>query len=259
MGIMSMIERPAGLAEYWAAFDLDDRRPGESMHEWWQRKRARVVELSVSGESVREQDIATLRRAFEAHADAGELIAEERRRAHGESRERARALVSRWYAPRVVAAAMGDEQTAATSVVQRWIDRGKPRGLMLRGGVGVGKTVAAARWLAHELCAGAGADDVCSYRHDAIVGPVLHLYDDRNRPMPRYAVIDDVGRETKADFVEALCAVLDEGRCTLLMTSNLTGEQMRARYDARLIDRLNESCAAVDIAGASRRRQDGGF
>jgi DNA replication protein DnaC len=72
--------------------------------------------------------------------------------------------------------------------------------------------------------------------------------------------IDDVGRETKAEFSEALCAFIDDCAARVIMTTNLTKAQFRERYsDPRLLDRMREVGQAVDLKGVSRRRQSEDF
>jgi chromosomal replication initiation ATPase DnaA len=144
------------------------------------------------------------------------------------------------------------ELTAATRAVDLWMADRSARVLMIRGGVGVGKSVAAA-W-AVTLSVDAGRRSVSWHRPNDFVSAVLHAYDGH---APRLGgdlvVIDDVGRETKADFCEALCAFIDDHAASVLLTTNLTKEQFRDRYDVRLIDRLREVGRAVDVKGASRR------
>jgi DNA replication protein DnaC len=144
------------------------------------------------------------------------------------------------------------ELTPATRAVDSWLSDRAARVLLIRGGVGVGKSVAAARAVA--MCVDAGKRSVSWHRPNDFVSAVLHAYDGN---APRLGgdmvVIDDVGRETKADFCEALCAFIDDYAASVLLTTNLTKDQFRDRYDVRLIDRLREVGRAVDVKGASRR------
>jgi chromosomal replication initiation ATPase DnaA len=144
------------------------------------------------------------------------------------------------------------ELTPATRAVDSWMSDRTSRVLLIRGGVGVGKSVAAAR--AVTLSVDAGRRSVSWHRPNDFVSAVLHAYDGH---APRLGgdlvVIDDVGRETKADFCEALCAFIDDYAASILLTTNLTKDQFSSRYDVRLIDRLREVGRAVDVKGASRR------
>lgn len=169
-----------------------------------------------------------------------------------------------------------DVETIATTAVKKLFGHGNEltRNLVLRGGVGTGKTTAAciavSKYLAPRVTKAAGeygpymitsrhSREVSWLRPDELVSAVLHSYDSSSPKLASMLIVDDMGRETKADFPEALCTILDSGRHRLLITTNLTKQQMRERYDLRLIDRLNEHCVAVDVPGKSMRRQDGGF
>lgn len=144
------------------------------------------------------------------------------------------------------------ELTQATRAVDTWTAERKSRVLMIRGGVGVGKSVAAAR--AVTLSVDAGRRSCSWHRPNDFVSAVLHAYDGHAPKLGGdLVVIDDVGRETKADFCEALCAFIDDYAASILLTTNLTKDQFRERYDVRLIDRLREVGHAVDVKGASRR------
>lgn len=168
-----------------------------------------------------------------------------------------------------------NQDTEAVRAVRRWLVSKSPRGLCIRGPIGCGKTHAA-------LCAvkawaeprivdrQVDADGprmlpgrrVSWLSPDKLISAVLHAYDKDSPALHPYVVLDDMGRETKPDFQEALCRVLESaedgvGR-TLLITSNLTKEQMRHRYEPRLLDRLGHFCVAVDVRGPSLRRS-GGF
>ena len=144
------------------------------------------------------------------------------------------------------------EDTDAVRLVLRWVDSGR-RGLLLRGGVGAGKSFAAALAV-HKL------GEASWHRPNDFVSAVLHAYDDAAPKLSkRLVVIDDVGRETKTDFEEALCAFLDDSDARFILTANLTRDDFSKRYDLRLIDRLNDCAVAATAKGESRRKQTGGF
>lgn len=172
------------------------------------------------------------------------------------SADRYRRLAKRM--PPSVAAALCDGSFAhcdATLAVVEWAASGT-RGLMLRGGVGAGKSLAAALPLLSDVVF-AGAS---WHRPDDFVSAVLHAYDDRAPKLgSRIVVVDDVGRETKADLDEALCAFIDDKDTRFILTTNLKREDFRKRYDARLVDRLNHCAIAITVKGESRRKQTGGF
>lgn len=146
--------------------------------------------------------------------------------------------------------------TPGVVAVREWL-ASPARGLVIRGGVGVGKTVAAGALA--RMCIAQGRA-VSWHRPNEFVSAVLHSYDERSPKLAKgVVIIDDVGRETKADFEESVCTFIDDRDTRFVITTNLTRDDFRARYDARLIDRLNHCARAVALKGASRRRQDGGF
>jgi DNA replication protein DnaC len=149
-----------------------------------------------------------------------------------------------------------------------WL-RTKSRVLLIRGGVGVGKTMAAGAVVA-EYCRTAIDECVRSgevrrpfswHRPNDFVSAMLHSYDPKAPTLGNeLVVIDDIGRaQEKADFEEALCAFLDDNAQRLVMTTNLKKEDFRERYDARIIDRLLECGQAITIKGDSRRKPGGDF
>lgn len=151
----------------------------------------------------------------------------------------------------------GVEDTWAVGFTRSWWDSSK-RALVIRGGVGVGKSVAAADCILHAWAR--GATGFSWHRPNDFVSAVLHGYsDDAPKLGKTLVVIDDVGRETKADFCEALCAFIDDTETRLVITTNLQRDAFRERYDERLIDRLREVGMAADIKGVSRRQGKGEF
>lgn len=167
--------------------------------------------------------------------------------------------------------AFGGMETPAVQAVRRWLDSDTKKHLVLRGGVGSGKSTAACfavkHWCEPTIVRMDGMSDMKRHsmdvvwlRPDQLVSAVMHAYDKENPKMRTNVVIDDMGRETKQDFPEALCEVIDSGAHRLLITTNLRKEQFRQRYtDLRLIDRMNDTCVAVDLPDKSMRRQDGDF
>jgi predicted ATPase len=159
-------------------------------------------------------------------------------------------------APPAVAALIGSpafqRDVLGVNIARKWA-RGEQRGLVLRGGVGTGKTVAAA-------CAMAEHTQVRGYsvswhRPNDFVSGMLHKYDDKAPVIGSdLVVIDDLGRETKGDFEEALVVLIDDHLTRFVLTTNLTMEELRARYGERLIDRLDHECTYLAMAGKSQRR-----
>lgn len=236
---------------------------GETSAEWFTRS-TREIHRRWSGGG--RQLLDDMRRLAEAVAKADPLM---------------RAEVDEWFRKQAVVAVedmpsplknelMRSEvsNTPAIQAVKRWRDSDGLRNLVLRGGVGVGKSYAAAWWLADtaRLRLDSFPDQapfergrLAWMRPDQFVSGVLHTYDKTARRPAFCFVLDDMGRETKPDFQEALSTALDGGEHTMVITTNLTKEQMRQRYDARLIDRMNSQCFAFDVPGKSMRKQDGGF
>lgn len=148
------------------------------------------------------------------------------------------------------------DETDATRIVAEW-DRGPKSTLVLEGGVGTGKTVAAADWIARR---GAGlfrkARDVATLSSfDCAAWREL-------AEVPRL-VIDDVGTEPLDDkgwALSSLLGLLDrryDADLATVITTNLSFETMRARYGidgGRFLDRLRESGRWFKLSGESLRR-----
>lgn len=149
------------------------------------------------------------------------------------------------------------DKTEAVQVVDRWLASGTTRHLVLFGGVGCGKSTAAAYAVKHWVRA---REPVAWLMHDQLVSAVMHSYDERSPKLYPRIVIDDMGREKKPEFADALCDLLDMQGHTILITSNLTNVQFKERYrDPRLLTRLDDLCFAVRLQSGSLRAQNGGF
>lgn len=182
---------------------------------------------------------------------------EEQRWREESNREFCRKRLANTVPPNLVDLTASPIQTPALSAAKAWLTS-EHRGLMIRGGIGVGKSAAAA-CVVKDLIE-SNKMDVTWLRPNELVSAVLHSYDEDSPRLGRdLLVVDDVGRETKPDFVEALCAFIDECGTRFILTTNLQREEFRTRYDPRLIDRLNDCAKAVSIKGDSMRRKDGGF
>lgn len=190
-------------------------------------------------------------------------------------REQVQAITGVWVAKNAFLPSA--QYSPAQRVVSQWLADDCPYSLMLRGGVGTTKTSAACLAVKH------WCEPTCFYsdskkpqvdpvsqrprvtwlRPDQLVSAVMHSYDDKAPRLYKYVVVDDMGRETRGEFVEALCELFDRDGHTILLTSNLTKDAMRKRYtDVRLVDRLCERVVAIDIQGNSLRPQQkigGGF
>lgn len=165
--------------------------------------------------------------------------------------------INRALPPKLARVAASPQETLAVQAALAW-QATEARGLMIRGGIGVGKSAAAAAIVARFIRN--GRRSVSWMKPNDLVSAVLHSYDDKAPKLGTdLIVVDDLGRETKADFVEALCAFLDDHDTRFILTTNLQKDEFRTHYDPRLVDRLNECAKAVSIKGDSMRRKDGGF
>jgi DNA replication protein DnaC len=152
------------------------------------------------------------------------------------------------------------EPWPGVKAVDTWLEGGCKRHLCLFGGVGTGKSLAAAHAVKHWVRQAFPAPSVAWLKPNQFVSAVLHDYDEKSPRLGRYTVIDDMGFNEKPEFADALCDVLERPGLTLLITCNLRSDQFKERYkDPRLIDRLNHYAMAIRLKGNSRRRQDGGF
>lgn len=223
-------------------------------------------------------DLRTLLSKAQEHSLSGAVqtrVLEERKRAI-DACERQKALLWRTGYGRVapwVAAESGWEptDTKAVKCVADWLELRPGKHLVLRGGVGVGKSVAACvavkAWTEPDIRETPEGptvvehwQDVAWLRPDQVVSAVLHAYDDAAPKLRPKMVIDDLGLETKPGFIEAMCELLDRSGHTLLITTNMTKAQMRERYvDQRLLDRLRHTAMAIDIVGKSMRNQSTDF
>lgn len=150
-----------------------------------------------------------------------------------------------------------------TASALSWWHGKKTRALLIRGSVGVGKSMAAAavaRVCAEAASGNNGAYALAWLRPEELVSAVLHKYAE-NAPKlgNELVVIDDVGLENRPEFEHALCELLDDYTPRVVMTTNLTKDAFRERYGLRVIDRLNECGSAITVKGESRRKKSGDF
>ena len=133
-----------------------------------------------------------------------------------------------------------------------------PRILVLLGGIGCGKTVASAWAVAAIGGGGLRAPElpqtVFPWRGEKATVDLRHR---------GVVVLDDLGTEiTDQRYHQALGAFIDlrVSRGWTIITSNLTRAEFRARYDERVISRLNHVGRSVELATApSLRRNEGGL
>jgi DNA replication protein DnaC len=151
------------------------------------------------------------------------------------------------------------QQTDAIRHVKTWLESQTPC-LILCGGVGTGKTHAAI-WAVRErwgefVTAQNLARRVDPWKHEIESTRLLSL----EAPL---ITLDDLGAEQDdARFGQAFFALVNcrnaSDRRTLI-TTNLTIPQIRPRYGDRIADRLNAMSKAVQLKGASMRKQGAGL
>jgi len=163
-----------------------------------------------------------------------------------------------------------EKPTECLKAAQLWwpSDRRTFPALVMLGDVGQGKTVAAA-WCCVEWARGYPWNKLPTGSNESpmvwLDGPRLRqlaAFDERAADLlaaaatAQLTVIDDGGREGSARAMEALSDVLmervDNFRATVL-TSNLKGEQFRARYGTALADRLRACAVVPRLTGSSLR------
>lgn len=233
----------------------------------WDRERA--VRAAAAGMTLEEYD------AQEAAREAAEI---ERKRLRAREEAVCRALRRSGLSlpsdsEREIVGGGLREDTTPMRAVRRWLDSQIPA-LVLCGGVGTGKTVAAAAavvaramaeadraesgGLRGELCvSGCRAAELgvrsAPYRDELSRVELVHLD-------AELFVLDDLGTEAKQDarFSEALFVLVDSRqtvRRRTLITTNLAPADIRPRYGDRVADRLNHIGRAVQCRGESLRRR----
>lgn len=141
-----------------------------------------------------------------------------------------------------------DSGMALPRAAKRWAES-TVRVLVMRGGVGCGKSVAAA--YACTLVSGSQW-----LRANGFISAVLHSYDESSPKLSRtLVVVDDVGQERDHSQLDhAMCEFLDMTATRLVVTTNLTPEAFAGLYSDRLVDRLGQYAVDISTGAKSLRR-----
>lgn len=153
--------------------------------------------------------------------------------------------------------AQSAQETPAITAVRRWLMSGRSM-LVLAGGKGTGKTVAAAWAALHRDGAAA-----MRFARAAAVARVGRYSDGWGNQLSAPTLcIDDLGAEYldgKGSFLVDLDELVDtfySDERPLIITTNLTGDEMRVRYKARIVDRITECAEWANVDGESLRRRE---
>jgi DNA replication protein DnaC len=162
-------------------------------------------------------------------------------------------------------------RTPAGTIAMRWLldfRRGDVKPLAVLGPTGTGKTytaMALARLLLTQdsvpVTIVTAADLMAALRPSAVAEHAnLELMALAVAPV---MVLDDLGAERISEWTEEQLYRLADERSRnsrpTIVTSNLDGEQLRARYGARVIGRLFGGAALIKLDGADRRALPEGF
>jgi len=144
------------------------------------------------------------------------------------------------------------------------------RGLWLEGDVGTGKTTLAMLVSHHALEAG---HDVAIYSLPRLLAEIRTTFDDASERsyvelLDRLAAVDllhldDLGAEKTSPWVlEQLYAIVNaryEDQKAMLITTNLSSEEIVEQIGARTVSRLEEMCEVLPLYGADQRQQTYGL
>jgi DNA replication protein DnaC len=199
-------------------------------------------------------------------ARSAEREAAEAQRKEGERRNHVRAVLAH-VGSRVTddvarALFLGGEldDTPAHLAVTDWLESQKPA-LVLSGGTGTGKTVAAVRAMVRygsyqfvrAIRVGAHFERWASDREDGV---------DPLRLGCSFLVLDDLGQEAESDrrAAQAVEEILDHRQrenTRTLITTNLTPDAIKARYSDRVVSRLRQNATVKAVNTTDMRRARG--
>lgn len=152
--------------------------------------------------------------------------------------------------------------TKAMTAVSGWLAGDRKPVLVLAGGVGAGKTVAASWAFLKRGGVWCPARDLAAryrpFQSDREDG--IRRFNIRSH----FLVLDDLGTEQDRDkrifeAVEAIADMRDDKDMKTLITTNLPKQQLREIYGDRFTDRLNACAMYVSVGSESLRHKTGGF
>lgn len=158
------------------------------------------------------------------------------------------------------------ETTDATRACRRWL-QGDASFLVLSGGVGVGKTVAAisAFYKPGVTVAKNGHPSAFRILRASDLAQTIDPWQNedvrKESPVWPRLVIDDLGtefadnRRFRAALEKTIDLRMNRPHLRTIVTTNLPREAIREMYGDRVADRLNDCGVFMAITGASRRRK----
>jgi DNA replication protein DnaC len=158
-----------------------------------------------------------------------------------------------------VVAGSNVEDTPAIASLRLSLETGA-RFVILSGGVGVGKSIAAALWLRRMRDKHGACGMLWRHAHEvARVSGYGHEEEQKQLEQCNFLVLDDLGVEfsdAKGFFAATIDSLIYQrhgNRRPTVCTTNLAASDFKERYGARVVDRIKQVGAFVQIAGDSRR------
>lgn len=157
----------------------------------------------------------------------------------------------------------GSDNARSFKICERYVEKfpqmlGGNRGLLLFGGVGTGKTFAAA-------CI---ANALLEQNYSVVMTSLVTLIDGTDEIVRRMneidlLILDDLGAERSTDYgferIYSVCDARYRSNKPVIYTSNLPLDTFKHSEDircARIYDRVLERCYPVEFRGVSRRKKE---
>jgi DNA replication protein DnaC len=185
------------------------------------------------------------------------------RNARRERLERAKPAITEEFFDAIIEGSL--DETDALRTVKTWLGfafgprrpetRTVPRMLVLSGEIGRGKTVAGAYAIANEVGVYITAGELRRLRNSYNEQDISEL---RRAHTARLVVLDDLGAEgSRGDDEEFFFEFINarQGRVYTLITTNLTPQEIEARYGPRAFDRIHHSGGFKTVRGENLRRR----